>query len=101
MAKILVRNGKAKIVGAYIKNKMLEEYLMGPCMYLKIQHKRNVIEGHGGVQKRRKQIENAEVRGRKNVDKHLTMHLITDFIIALTRLQHGITTKLTSREGLI
>lgn len=101
MAKILVKNGKAKIVGAYIKNKMLQDYLMGPCMYIKTLRKRNIIEGNGGVQKRKKQIENAEVRGRKNVDKHLTMHLITDFIITLTRLQHGITTKLTSREGLI
>jgi len=95
--RFLFERGCIEEVGAYFRNPVMAKYHADPDGHMKEYHKRSRKEGNHGYWKEHLGIESRlRVKGRARVDRFLTRNLCAVLAVALTRLQHGVRTGLTS-----
>ena len=97
MMKYLVKKGIHEPVAMYFRNPCVAAYEECPDGELDVYHLRNHSEGINSYMKGNLGLE-THINGKrmKNIDLHVTECCIVLLAVALTRLQHGITERLSS-----
>jgi len=98
---MLIRHGKSELVGACIRNHSFLEREEDPDGYLGTYHQRSKDESINGILTTETGFEKMRVLGRKNADMHLSAHLIAVLVLALLRVQFGITGGLMKVGGIM
>ena len=96
----LYRKGEPERVGAYIRNKAMESYEADPRSYLKKYHRRNRSESTNSHLKEKLDLERGIPKGKTRAKSHVELCVLARNLVALTRLQQGVTENLTSRAYL-
>ncbi|MEA3457828.1 MAG: hypothetical protein U9R21_04030 [Candidatus Thermoplasmatota archaeon] len=95
--RFLYKKSERKYVGAYFRNLQVKKYEASEEMRNEITQGRNENEGFNSYLKQRVGFESELPRkGKKNAFFHTTLCLLALNMVALTRLQNGITENLTS-----
>jgi hypothetical protein len=92
----LYRKGELERVGAYIRNKAMESYEADPKSYLKEYHRRNRSESTNSHLKEKLDLERGISKGKQKAEQHVRLCVLARNLVALNRLQHGVTKNLTS-----
>jgi hypothetical protein len=88
--------GQHEYVGAYYRNTSLEEFWADKAGWLKLYvPMRNVIEGSHGHQKDWLDLDNLRVRGLRKVRLHTALSMLSEAMVAYTRVQNGVVKGLT------
>ena len=98
---MLIKHGKQELIGACFRNYSFHEYVEDPDGYLGSYHQRSKDESINGILTTETGFEKMKVLGRKNADMHLSAHLIAILVIALLRVQFGITGGLMKIGGIM
>jgi hypothetical protein len=97
MMKYLIKKGIHEPVAMYFRNPCVAAYEECPDGVLDVYHLRNISEGVNSYLKNNLGLEtHINGKGMKNIDLHVTECCIVLLAVALTRLQHGITERLSS-----
>jgi len=95
--RFLFERGCTEEVGAYFRNPVMAKYHEDPDAHMKVYHLRSRKEGNHGYWKEHLGMETRmRVKGLARVDRYLTRNLCVILVAALTRLQNGVRTNLTS-----
>jgi len=92
----LYERGDLERVGAYCRNRAMERFKADPRLYLKQYHKRNRSESINSHLKEKLDLERGIPRGMGKAEQHVLLCILVRNLVALTRLQHGVTENLTS-----
>jgi len=93
----LYKRGEYEMVGAYYRNKRMEEWADNEELRKEYGRERNLNEGFNSYLKQHAGFDsNLPRKGRKIAFFHTTLCLISLNLVALTRLQNGITENLIS-----
>lgn len=97
MLNYLVKKGVHEPVAMYFRNPCVAAYDECPDGVLDVYHQRNHSEGINSYMKENLGLE-TQINGKrmKNIDLHVTECCIVLLAVALNRLQHGITERLSS-----
>jgi len=89
--------GQHEYVGAYYRNISLDEFWMDKRRWLKrYVQMRNLVEGCNGHQKDWLDIDNLRVRGLQKAKLHTCLSMLSEAMVAYTRVQNGVVKGLTS-----
>jgi len=89
--------GQHEYVGAYYRNVSLSEFCQDGKSWLKIYvSMRNAIEGSNGHQKDWLDLDNLRVKGLRKAMSHTALSMLTEAMVAYTRVQNGVLKGLTS-----
>ena len=95
--KFLYNRGEYEIVGAYYRNKRIEEWKENDNLRKRYAKERNSNESFNSYLKNHAGFEtNLHRRGKRYAFFHTTLCLLALNLVALTRLQNGVTDNLTS-----
>jgi len=93
----LLLSGQYEYVGAYLRNLSLKAHRKQGERWLKKYHgKRNIIEGSNGHQKTQLNLDRLSAKGLEKAKSHVSQVLFTEAIVAYGKVQHGVTSSLTS-----
>ena len=101
IADMFIKHGKQELIGACFRNYKFDEREEDPDGYLGIYHQRSKDESINGILAVNTGFEKMKVLGRKNAELHLSGHLIALLVLALLRVQFGITTGLMKVGGIM
>jgi len=94
---LLYRKREYEMVGAYYRNKRMEEWVNNKELWKEYGRERNLNEGFNSYLKQHAGFDsNLPRKGRKIAFFHTTLCLISLNLVALTRLQNGVTENLIS-----
>jgi len=97
MMRYLLKKGIYEPVAMHFRNPYLQEYEECPDGVIDVYHMRNHNEGVNSYMKDNLGLEtHINGKGMKNIDLHVTQCCIVLLTVALTRLQHGIKSNLSS-----
>jgi hypothetical protein len=84
-------------VGAYYRNTSLVEFCSDERGWLKVYVPlRNLVEGSHGHQKDWLDLDNLRVRGLRKARLHTALSMLSEAMVAYTRIQSGVVKGLTS-----
>lgn len=93
--------GQHEYVGAYYRNTSLNEFYEDGKSWLKLYvPMRNVVEGSHGHQKDWLDLDNLRVRGLQKARLHTALSMLSEAMVAYTRVQNGVVKGLTRLAGL-
>jgi hypothetical protein len=92
----LYRKGELERVGAWLRNKAMEIYEADPKSYLKKYHRRSRSESTNSHLKEKLDLERGIPKGKRGAERHVELCVLARNLVALNRLQHGVTENLTS-----
>ena len=93
--------GQYEYVGAYYRNVSLSEFWRDERGWLKLYTSmRNMVEGSHGHQKDWLDLDNLRVKGIQKARLHTALSMLSEAVIAYTRVQNGVTGGLTRLAGL-
>jgi len=102
MLQFLVDRGHYELVASPFRDAKMAEYEESPDCYLDVCHTRNRDEGFNGHLKEHLRIGwLTKNKKKEKVKLYAGLALTTILIVALTRLQHGITKNLTSIANIV
>jgi len=97
MLQFLVNYGNYELVASPFRDAKIAEYQEAPDCYLDVYHTRNRDEGFNGHLKEHLRVDwLTKNKKKEKVELYAGLALTTILIVALVRLQHGITKNLTS-----
>ena len=97
----LVKAGRYEAVAMHFRNAYMVEYEEAPYGLLDAYHVRNNIEGVNGHLKEHYGLEEAlNVVGVRAITRHVLWTMLAAHIVAMVRLQHGVTDNLLSTTHL-
>jgi len=89
--------GQHEYVGAYYRNVSLSEFCQDGKRWLKMYvSMRNAVEGSNGHQKDWLDLDNLRVRGFRKARLHTALSMLSEVMVAYTRIQNGVVKGLTS-----
>jgi hypothetical protein len=88
--------GDLERVGAWCRNRAMERFREDPDAYLKEYHKRSKSESTNSHLKEKLDLERGVPKGAAKAERHVLLCVLARNMVALTRLQHGVTENLTS-----
>jgi hypothetical protein len=89
--------GQHEYVGAYYRNTSLVEFCSDERGWLKVYVPlRNLVEGSHGHQKDWLDLDNLRVRGLRKARLHTALSMLSEAMVAYTRIQSGVVKGLTS-----
>lgn len=98
----LVERGEDELVGKWYRNSILRMYEEAPGEYLDVYHERNTSEsGNGHLKNDLDLAWGWRGKGKRSFDLHSSLCCISLLVVALTRVQHGVTTNLGSLQGVV
>jgi hypothetical protein len=92
----LYGRGDLERVGAYLRNKAMERFEADPKSYLKGYHRRNKSESTNSHLKEKLDLERGIPKGKTRAKSHVELCVLARNLVALTRLQQGVTENLTT-----
>jgi hypothetical protein len=92
----LYKIGELERVGAYLRNKAMESYEANPGAYLRECNWRSKSESTNSHLKEELDLERGIPKGKKRAECHVRLCVLARNLVALTRLQQGVTKNLTS-----
>jgi hypothetical protein len=92
----LYGRGDLERVGACLRNKAMERFEADPKSYLKGYHRRNKSESTNSHLKEKLDLERGIPKGKTRAKSHVELCVLARNLVALARLQHGVTESLTS-----
>ena len=93
--------GQHEYVGAYYRNTSLNEFCRDQLRWLKLYvSMRNVVEGSHGHQKDWLDLDNLRVRGLRRARLHTALSMLSEAMVAYTRVQNSVVERLTSLASL-
>lgn len=102
MLQFLVSHGNFELVASPFRDAKFAEYEESPDCYLDVYHTRNRDEGFNGHLKEHLRIDwLTKNKKKEKVKVYAALALTAILVIALTRLQHGITKNLTSIANIV
>jgi len=93
--------GQHEYVGAYYRNRSLEEFQRDSESWLeRYAQLHNMVEGSNGHQKDWLSLDDLRGRGLRKAVIHAALTMLTEAMVAYTRVQNGVMEGLTSLAGL-
>lgn len=93
--------GQHEYVGAYYRNQSLAEFHKDRRSWLKrYSPLRSIIEGSNGHQKDWLSLDDLREKGLRKASLHVALCMLSEAVVAYTRVQHGVVNSLTSHAYL-